>query len=88
MLFHILFYILIPILFFAIPNYIGETAKLFVIASQAHTFVILQVILSLFDIPYQMWKSKKLKNLSDQRQGFKYNQLQLHKQVEFRDFPL
>jgi hypothetical protein len=35
-----------------------------------------------------MWKSKKLKNLSDQREGFKYNQLQLHKQVEFRDFPL
>lgn len=32
MLFHIIFYILIPVLFFAIPNYIGNTAKLFVIA--------------------------------------------------------
>lgn len=88
MLFHLLFYIVLPVIFFAIPNSINSTTKLFVIAAQAHTFVILQLILNLIDIPYQMWKSKKIKNLSDQREGFKYNQAQLHKQVQFRDFPL
>ena len=67
MLFHVLFYILVPVLFFAIPNYIGSTAKLFVIAEQAHTFVVLQVITNLIDLPYQTWKSKKVNKLSDQR---------------------
>lgn len=88
MLFHILFYIVIPVAFFAIPNQIKDTTKLFVIAEQARTFIVLQLIINILDVPYMLWREKKIKCLSDQREGFKYYQKNLHKIVEFRDFPL
>jgi hypothetical protein len=88
MLFHIIFYIIIPVLFFTVNDGIDPTIKLFVISEQARTFVVLQLILCIIDIPYQIWKKRKTKSLGDQREGFKYNQQMLHKIVEYRDFPL
>lgn len=88
MLFHLLFYIIIPVLFFVIPNKIVTTTKLFVIADQARTFIFLQLLVNIIDVPYQFWKSKKIKSLSDQREGFKFYQRQLHNLVEYRHFPL
>jgi hypothetical protein len=88
MLFHVLFYIVIPVVYFAIPNSVPQTTKLFTIAQQARTFIFLQVLINIIDVPYRLWKSRKTKSLSDQRVGFKYYQQKLHKVVEYRDFPL
>jgi hypothetical protein len=67
---------------------IDTTIKLYVISEQARTYIVLQLILCIIDISYQLWKSKKFRCLSDQRIGFKYNQQMLHKMVEYKDFPL
>ena len=88
MVFHLLFWIIMPVVYFSIPSATSQTTKLFVIANQAQIFIFLQVIFIIIDLPYQNWKSKKTASLSDQRVGFKYYQRQLHKLVEFRDFPL
>ena len=88
MIFHLVFYIIIPTLFFFIRDGINTTVKLYVIAQQARTFIFMQVILCFIDIPYRMWKNKKISVLGDQREGFKYIQKMLHKIVEYRDFPL
>lgn len=87
-LFHFIFYLIIPTIFFVYPNHINTTIKLYVISDQARTFIFVQLILSVIDVPYRMWKSRKILNLSDQRAGFKYCQHLLHKTVEYRDFPL
>ncbi len=81
MLFHIIFYIIVPVIFFAVDDGIDRTIKLFVISEQARTFIVMQMILCIIDIPYQMWKSRKIKCLGDQREGFRYNQEMLHKVV-------
>ena len=88
MVFHLLFWIIMPVVYFSIPSSINQTTKLFVIAGQAQTFLFLQVLFILIDLPYRIWKGKKTESLSNQRVGFKYYQRQLHKLVEFRDFPL
>lgn len=67
MIFHIIFYIVIPVVFFSVDDGIDSTVKLFVISEQARTFIVMQLILCMIDIPYQMWKAKKTKSLSDQR---------------------
>jgi hypothetical protein len=74
MLFHIIFYIIIPTLFFLIGNEINPTVKLYVIANQARTFIVIQIIICIVDLPYQMWKIKKTRSLADQRQAFRFNQ--------------
>ena len=86
--FHIVFYILIPTFFFMYPDDLSPTVKLFVIAQQARTFIIIQVIFVVIDLPYRMWKGRKVKALSDQRYAFRYNQKMLHELVESRDYPL
>lgn len=88
MIFHIVFYIIIPSLFFFINDGIDTTVKLYVISQQARTFIIMQMILCFIDIPYRVWKNRKTSVLGDQREGFKYNQKMLHKVVEYKDFPL
>jgi len=88
MLFHIIFYIIIPTIFFSIGDGINSTIKLYVISEQARTFILMQLIICIFDIPYQIWKKRKIKCLSDQRVGFQYCQKMLHKTVEYRDYPL
>lgn len=88
MLFHIIFYIIIPTIFFAVSDGINSTIKLYVIAEQARTFIFMQLVICIIDVPFQFWKSRKIKNLSDQREGFKYCQKMLHKTVEYRDYPL
>lgn len=86
--FHILFYILIPTFFFMYPNNLNPTVKLYVIAQQARTFIIIQLIIIIVDMPYRIWKNKKVQALSDQRHAFRHNQGMLHKLVESRDYPL
>ena len=88
MTFHVLFYIVIPVVFYAIPSDTPQTTKLFVITQQARTFIFLQIVANIIDVYYRVWKSRKTECLSDQRVGFKYYQRQLHRVVEFRDFPL
>ena len=46
------------------------------------------MLIALIDIPYRIWKSKKVENLSDQRYAFKHNQYTLNKIVELIDYPL
>ena len=77
-----------PVVYFSIPSSTNQTTKLFVIAQQAQTFIVLQVIFIIIDLPYRIWKGRKTECLSDQRVGFKHYQRQLHKIVEFRDFPI
>ena len=77
MIFHIVFYIIIPSLFFFINDGIDTTVKLYVISQQARTFIIMQMILCFIDIPYRVWKNRKTSVLGDQREGFKYNQKML-----------
>lgn len=48
----------------------------------------IQIIIVAVDLPYRMWKEKKVKALSDQRVAFKNNQWMLHKIVQCRDYPL
>ena len=86
--FHIVFYVLIPTFFFMYPNELSSTVKLYVIAQQARAFIVLQVIFVIIDLPFRMWKNKKIKALSDQRYAFRYNQKMLHNVVESRDYPL
>jgi len=81
MLFHIIFYIIIPTLFFMIGSEINPTVKLYVIATQARTFIVIQLIICIVDLPYQIWQIKKTRSLADQRQAFSYNQQMLHKNV-------
>lgn len=80
-LFHLVFYIIMPTVFFAIPNGISRSVKLYVISEQARTFIIIQLLIVLIDLPYRMWKSQKVKSLSDQRKAFKHNQYTLNKIV-------
>lgn len=54
--FHVLFYIIIPTFFFMIPGEISETVKLYVISEQARTFVVVQIIIVVVDLPYRIWK--------------------------------
>ena len=86
--FHILFFVILPTFFFMVPNGISETVKLYCISGQARTFLIIQLIIVLVDMPYRLWKDKKVQNLSDQRFAFRYNQRLLHESVESRDYPL
>jgi hypothetical protein len=86
--FHLLFYVLIPTFFFVLPGDISETVKLFVISEQARTFIVIQVIIVIVDLPFTLWKKKKVKALSDQRVAFKNNQWMLNRIVECRDYPL
>jgi hypothetical protein len=81
MIFHIVFYVITPTLFFFLKDGIDTTVKLYVISQQARTFIIMQMILCFIDIPYRIWKNKKISVLGDQREGFKYNQKMLHKIV-------
>lgn len=67
MLFHVIFYIIVPVLFFVISDGIDSTIKLYVISEQARTYIVMQLILCIIDVPYQIWKNKKIKCLSDQR---------------------
>lgn len=86
--FHLLFYIIIPTFFFMFPGEISETVKLYVISEQARTFIVVQIVIVSVDLPYRIWKNKKVKALSDQRVAFRNNQQMLHKLVECRDYPL
>ena len=70
------------------PSELSPTVKLYVIAQQARAFIVLQVIFVIIDLPYRMWKSNKVKALSDQRFAFRNNQKMLHSIVESRDYPL
>ena len=70
------------------PNSLNPTVKLYVIAQQARTFILVQLLIVIIDIPFRMWKNRKIKSLSDQRYAFRYNQKMLHKVVESRDYPL
>lgn len=79
--FHIIFFVLLPTFFFMIPSSISPTVKLYVISGQARTFIIIQLIIVLIDMPYRLWKNKKIRNLSDQRFAFRYNQRMLHTSV-------
>ena len=88
MCFHILFYILEPTFFFMYPNDISSTVKLYVIGQQALTFLVVQLTLMVLDVPYRVWKSKKLRALSDQRYAFRNNQGMLHKLVESQHYPV
>lgn len=86
--FHLVFYIILPTIYFAIPNSVSRTVRLYAISEQARTFIIVQLLIALIDIPYRVWKSKKVKHLSDQRFAFKHNQYTLNKIVELIDYPL
>ena len=67
-LFHFVFYLCLPTIFFAAPGgEINSTVKLYVIYQQARTFIIVQLLILIFDIPYRLWKSNKINKLSDQR---------------------
>ena len=88
MSFHILFYILEPTFFFMNPNDISSTVKLYVIGQQALTFLVVQLTLMVLDVPYRVWKNKKLRALSDQRYAFRNNQGMLHKLVESQHYPV
>jgi|LakMenEpi03Aug12_release.lakeMendotaPanAssembly.Ray.scaffolds.fasta_scaffold841666_1 hypothetical protein len=81
LMFHFLFYLLIPTVFFTFDNGINQTVKLYVISEQARSFIFIQLILSVVDIPYRTWKAKKIASLSDQREGFKFCQNLLHRVV-------
>ena len=81
-IFHTIFFILMPLLFFFIPNAIKyPTLKLYVIAGQARIFIIIQLFLNIIDLPYMLWKNKKIKTLSHQIYAFRYNQRTLHQLV-------
>lgn len=67
---------------------LDQTVQLYVVASQAKTYIVIQVIILLIDLPYRIWASRKIVSLSDQRVAFKNNQKMLHKIVEYRDYPL
>lgn len=41
----------------------------------------MQVVLSAIDMTFLIWKRRKVRNLSDQRMGFRYSQQTLHKTV-------
>lgn len=87
-MFHLIFYLIIPTIFFKFSNGIQQSIKLFAISSQAQTFIIIQFILSFFDSIYRLWKMKKMKTLADQRESFKYPQKFLHDRVEYREYPI
>ena len=70
------------------PSQLSSTIKLYVIAQQARAFIVLQIIFVIIDLPFRMWKNKKIKALSDQRYAFRNNQQMLHNIVESRDYPL
>ena len=72
--FHLIFYIILPTVFYGITNGINQTVKLYVISDQAQTFVLVQLIIVIVDVPYRIWKRKKIESLSDQRYAFRYNQ--------------
>ncbi len=86
--FHFVFYLIIPTLFFTFGSGLTKTLKLYVISEQARTFIIIQTLLAIIDLSYRTWKRKKTKCLSDQREGFKFNQHMLHQTVQYRDYPL
>ena len=77
-MFHLIFYLLVPTFFFLVDNGISQSVKLFAISSQARTFIFIQLILSSFDSVFRLWRMKKMKSLADQRESFKYPQKYLH----------
>lgn len=80
-MFQLIFYLIIPTIFFKVDNGIYGSVKLFAISSQARTFIIIQLILSFIDSIYRIWKMKKDMTLADQREAFKYPQKLLHEKV-------
>lgn len=87
-MFHLVFYLVVPTIFFAIPNGINQSIKLYALSQQAQTFILVQLVLSWVDFVFRMWRVKKIRALSDQREAFKYPQEYLHQRVEYREFPL
>jgi hypothetical protein len=66
-MFHLIFYLLIPTIFFVSDNNINQSIKLYTLAQQAQTFIIIQLLLSWLDFVFRMWRVKKINALSDQR---------------------
>lgn len=87
-MFHLIFYLIVPTIFFVVPNRINQSIKLYALADQAQTFIIIQLLLSWLDFVFRMWRVKKIRALSDQRESFKFPQKYLHERVEYREFPL
>lgn len=73
-MFHLIFYLIVPTIFFVVDNGINQSIKLYALSQQAQTFIIIQMILSCIDFVFRMWKVKKIRALSDQREAFKYPQ--------------
>lgn len=87
-MFHLIFYLLIPTLFFVIDNGINQSIKLYALSQQAQIFILIQMVMSSIDFVFRMWRVKKIRALSDQREAFKYPQQYLHERVQYREFPL
>lgn len=60
MVYHLTFWIIMPVVYFSIPSSTNQTTKLFVIAQQAAVFLVLQIVFIIIDLPYRMWKNRKI----------------------------
>jgi hypothetical protein len=80
-MFHLIFYLIVPNIFYSVENGIDPSVKLFAISSQAQAFVLLQLAFSSMDYIFRLWRIKKMKTMTDQREAFKYPQKFLHEIV-------
>jgi hypothetical protein len=80
-MFHLIFYLVVPTIFFVLPNGINQSVKLYAMADQSQTFIIIQLIMSWVDFVFRMWRVKKIRALSDSREAFKFPQKYLHERV-------
>ena len=87
-LFHLVFYLILPTVFYLLSDGLNPAIKIYSVSQQAVAFITFQAIIIIVDVPYRLWKSTKIQNLSDQRNAFKHNQYTLHKIVEQSDYPL
>ncbi len=87
-LFHELFYLILPIAFFFTASGFAQNVKLYFLDSQCKIFLIIQLIVALTDNCYCLWSCRKHKLLADSRQSARYRQKELNAMVEVPEFPM
>lgn len=85
-LFHFIYYIIIPTFYLRFVGKVDKNRTLFIITNQSFNFLLVQFILAGVDIVFCSW-NKRLKKVEDQSKPVGCQKI-LHSQIQFPRFPI
>ena len=84
-LFHLIYYIIIPTFYYSLASPEEKNQTLHTISNQTFNFLIVQFLLAGFDLMYCCW-NKRLKKVEDEDRPVGCQQI-LHEQIQYPRFP-